>query len=260
VRATQVKSQRGYQVLVSVGLVSYGLVHLVLAWIAVQVALGGGGDASSSGALRELASQPFGFALMVIMALGLFTLVLWQGFEAVVGGRAAEDEKKRLKNRVRAAGRAVVYLVLGITATALAIGASAGSGNTEQTVTARLLDLPFGRILVVVLGAVVAAVGIAQIVRGVKSKFVEDLRGGVSGSVRTLGRVGYVAKGIALVIVGLLFGLAALSYNPQRAGGMDAALSTIRSQPFGPVLLIAMAAGFACFGLFCFAWAKNAKH
>ena len=24
--------------------------------------------------------------------------------------------------------------------------------------------------------------------------------------------------------------------------------------------LVAMAAGFACFGLFCFAWAKNAKH
>ena len=61
------------------------------------------------------------------------------------------------------------------------------------------------------------------------------------------------------MIVGLLFGLAALSYNPERAGGMDAALSTIRSQPFGPVLLIAMAAGFACFGLFCFVWAKNAK-
>ena len=105
-----------------------------------------------------------------------------------------------------------------------------------------------------------AGVGIAQIVRGVKSKFTRDLRSGVSRPVRILGTVGYIAKGIALVIVGLLFGLAALTYNPERAGGMDAALSTIRSQPFGPVLLIAMAAGFACFGLFCFVWAKNAKH
>ena len=259
-RAAEVRHQRGYRVLVAVGLVSYGIVHLVLAWIAVQVAIGGQGDASSSGALRELASQPFGFALMVIMAVGLFTLVLWQVIEAVVGGRAAEDEKDRLRQRLRAAGRAVVYLVLGVTAAALAIGASGGSGNAEQTVTARLLALPFGRILVGIVGAVVAGVGIGQIVRGVKSKFTEDLRSGVSQSVRILGTVGYVAKGIALVIIGLLFGLAALSYNPQRAGGMDAALGTIRSQPFGPVLLIAMAAGFACFGLFCFAWAKNAKH
>ena len=227
------------------------------------MALGGRGEASSSGALRELASQPFGLALMVIMAVGLFTLVVWQVIEAAVGGRAADDEKDRLKQRLRAAGRAVVYLVLGVTAAALAIGAgggSGGSGNTEQTVTARLLSLPFGQILVVAVGAIVAGIGIAQIVRGVKSKFVQDLRSGVSRAVRVLGTAGYVAKGIALVIIGLLFGWAALSYNPERAGGMDAALSTIRSQPFGPVLLIAMAAGLACFGLFCFAWAKNAKH
>ena len=100
----------------------------------------------------------------------------------------------------------------------------------------------------------------AKIVNGIKHKFIRDLRSGVSRPVLTLGSVGYVAKGIALVIIGILFGWAALSYDPQQAGGMDAALGTIRSQPFGPVLLVAMAAGFACFGLFCFAWAKNAKH
>ena len=257
--AQQVKSSRGYQVLVGVGLVSYGIVHLVVAWIAIQIALGGRGDASSSGALRELASQPFGFALMIIMAIGLFTLVLWQGFEAAIGGRGADD-KERLRRRVRSAGRALVYLALGVTAAALAIGASGGSGNAEETVTARLLALPFGRILVVALGAAVAGVGIAQIVKGVRKKFTEDLRSGVSRPVQVLGTVGYVAKGIALVIIGLLFGWAAWSANPQRAGGLDAALSTVRGQPFGSVLLLAMAAGFACFGLFCFVWAKNARH
>lgn len=253
------KNRRGYQVLVGVGLVSYGVVHVVLAWIAIQIALGGRGDASSSGALRELASQPFGFALMIIMAVGLFTLVLWQGFEAAIGGRGTDD-KDRLRRRLRSAGRAVVYLVLGVTAAAIAIGAGGGSGNAEETVTARLLALPFGRVLVVALGAVVAGIGIGQIVRGVKKKFTEDLRSGVSRPVQVLGTVGYVAKGLALVIIGLLFGWAAWSYNPERAGGLDAALSTVRGQPFGSVLLLAMAAGFACFGLFCFVWAKNAKH
>ena len=138
--------------------------------------------------------------------------------------------------------------------------AAGGSGNAEETVTARLLALPFGRVLVVALGAVVAGIGIGQIVRGVKKKFTEDLRSGVSRPVQVLGTVGYVAKGLALVIIGLLFGWAAWSYSPERAGGLDAALSTVRGQPFGSVLLLAMAAGFACFGLFCFVWAKNAKH
>lgn len=259
-RAAEVRSRRGYQVLVAVGLVSYGLVHLVVAWIAVQVAIGGRGEASSSGALRELASQPFGLVLMVIMAVGLFTLVVWQVIEAAVGGQAADDEKDRWRERLRAAGRAVVYLVLGITAASLAIGARQASGQAEETLTSRLLALPFGVALVVILGAIVAGVGIGQILRGVKEKFTKDLRGGVRRPVRVLGKVGWSAKGIALVIVGLLFIWAALSANPERAGGLDAALGTIRSQPFGPVLLVAMAAGFACFGLFCFAWAKNAKH
>ena len=261
-RAAEVRSKKSYQALVAVGLVSFGIVHLVLAWIALQVAFGGGGDASTSGALRQLAGQPFGRILMVIMAVGLFALVLWQGIEAVVGGRASDDEKDRWRQRLRAGGRAIVYLVLGITAASLAVGAGGGGGGgkAEETLTGRLLALPFGVPLVVVVGAVVAGVGIGQIVTGVKRNFTRDLQSGVSQPILGLGTAGYVAKGIALVIIGILFAWAALSYDPQKAGGLDAALSTIRSQPFGPVLLAAMAAGFACFGLFCFAWAKNAKH
>jgi hypothetical protein len=262
VRAEQVRSRRGYQILVSLGLVSYGLVHLVLAWIAVQIALGGrggGADASSSGALRELASQPFGFALMLIMGIGLLTLVVWQGIEAAVGGSGA-DAKARLRKRARAVGRALVYLVLGVTAIALAVGSRGQTGQPEETVTGRLLALPFGVIAVIVLGAVVAGVGISEIVKGVRRKFTEDLRSGVSQPVLVLGSIGWTAKGIALVIIGALFVWAALTSNPQRAGGMDAALGTIRSQPFGSILLLAMAAAIACFGLYCFAWAKNAKH
>ena len=69
----------------------------------------------------------------------------------------------------------------------------------------------------------------------------------MSRPVQVLGTVGYVAKGLALVIIGLLFGWAAWSYNPERAGGLDAALSTVRGQPFGSVLLLAMAAGLRLF-------------
>ena len=74
-----------------------------------------------------------------------------------------------------------------------------------------------------------------------------------------LGTVGWVAKGIALVLIGLLFGWAAIRHDPKKAGGLDAALGTLRDQPFGPVLLLAMAAGFAAFGVYCFVWSRNAK-
>ena len=74
-----------------------------------------------------------------------------------------------------------------------------------------------------------------------------------------VGRFGYVAKGIAIGAVGVLFGWAALSYDPGKAGGLDDALKTVRDQPFGPYLLSLVALGLAAFGLFCFAWARYAR-
>jgi hypothetical protein len=258
-RTDAVRGSRGYHALVGIGLVSYGLVHLVLAWIALQVAFSRGGDASSQGALRQLAKQPLGAVLLWAMAVGLFTLFVWQIVEATVG-RAGQDSRKQLMRRLTSVGRAVVYFVIGFSAAAIALGSGSSSGQSEQTLSARLMSVPFGRILVAIVGLVVVAVGISQIVKGVKRKFTDDLDGAVGEPALKLGTVGYCAKGVALGIIGLLFGWAALTYDPKKAGGMDAALSAVRGQPFGAVLLFVMALGLAAFGLYCFVWARNAKY
>ena len=255
----QVRRSRGYRILVGVGLVSYGLVHLMLAWLALQIALSGRGDASTGGALQQLSQQPLGAGLLWVMAIGLFTLVPWQVFEATIG-REEANRDGRLRRRLASGGRAVVYLALGIAAVGVAMGSGGGSGGGEETVSARLMALPFGRILVAALGAAVIAVGISQIVKGVKQNFTEDLDHAVSQNVRRLGTAGYCAKGVALSIIGGLFGYAALTYDPENAGGLDTALNTIRDQPFGTGLLVIMALGLACFGVYCFFWARNARY
>ncbi len=254
----EVRRSRGYHVLVGIGLVSYGLVHLVIGWIALQVAFGKKGDASNTGALQQLSKQPLGAALLWVMAVGLLTLTAWQVVEAVVG-RDDPGRDGALRRRISSAGRAVVYLAVGLLAMGVALGNSGQSGGTEDTVSSRLMGVPFGRVLVALVGAVVLGVGIAKIVKGVKQKFTEDLSSH-SQWIRRLGTVGYCAKGVALGIVGALFGWAAASYDPEKAGGMDAALSTIREQPFGTALLVIMALGIACFGLYCFAWARKARY
>jgi len=255
----EVRRSKPYHALVTVGLVSWGLVHLVLAWIALQVAFGEKGDASSQGALKEVAQQPLGLGLLVVMAFGLFTLVLWQILEATIG-REEPGRDGRLRRRLASAGRAVVYLAIGVLAVGVAIGQSSSSGSAEETVSSRLMALPFGRVLVAGVGIAVIAVGISQIVKGVKRNFTEDLDSGVGSAVLRLGTVGYCAKGVALGIIGALFIWAAVSYDPEKAGGMDSALSTLRSQPFGTVLLVIMALGIACFGVYCFVWARKARY
>jgi Domain of Unknown Function (DUF1206) len=54
----EVKRSRPYHALVAIGLVSYGVLHLLVAWIAIQLVLRKRGDASSEGALSELGKQP----------------------------------------------------------------------------------------------------------------------------------------------------------------------------------------------------------
>jgi hypothetical protein len=258
----QLRGSRGYPILVSVGLVSYGVVHLLIAWIALRVAWGGGGDASQQGALSALAKSGFGPVLLAVVALGMLTLALWQVVEAVFGhGRVAQqrDEAHRTRKRLSSTGRAVVYLLLGVSAARLVLGAGSSGGQQEEGLTNRLLDVPLGRVLVVVVAAAILAVGISQVVRGVKHKFTEDLSGDRTRSTLALGLAGYVAKGVALGVVAGLFAWAALTYDPKKAGGLDAALHTVGSQPLGSVLLTVLAIGFAAFGLYCFVWSRNAR-
>jgi len=255
----EVRHSRPYHALVGIGLASYGVLHLVLAWIALRLVLGRRGDASQQGALSQLSRQPLGGVLLWIMAIGLFTLTVWQAIEATIG-RDQDGRDGRMRRRLTSAGRAVVYLALGLLAVGVAMGSASGSGKGEETLSAKLMSVPFGQVLVAAVGAAVIGVGIAQIVKGVKQKFTEDLDRGVRPAVRRLATVGYCVKGIALSIIGGLFVWAAVTYDPKKAGGMDAALSTVREQPFGTVLLAIMAAGIACFGVYCFFWARMARY
>jgi Domain of Unknown Function (DUF1206) len=248
-----------------VGLVAYGVVHLLIAWIALQVAWTGGGNASSGGALKTLAAQPFGQTMLWITTAGLAALVVWQ-LATALWGFQSERGSDRVRKRIGSAGRVVVYAALAASAAKVAAGSggSSGSDSKEQTLTARMMSAPTGRLLVAAVGIAILVIAARQVHRGLSESFTHDLEpdatSGSSGPmILTLGRTGYVAKGVAIGVVGVLFGWAALSYDPQKAGGLDAALKTVRDQPFGPYLLTLIALGLAAFGLFCFAWSRYAR-
>ncbi|GAB3743752.1 DUF1206 domain-containing protein [Microlunatus parietis] len=248
---------RAYRILIKVGLAGYGLMHLVLGALAVRLSFGGRSEASQQGALAELATQPFGRIGLWVAAIGLFALVPWRLIDAAVGYRW-HDEPRRTFRRVTAVGQAVVYLWLGVSAVRIVLGAGAGGSRGEETASARLLALPLGPTLLMAVGAVVIWIGGAQVVKGLRKSFVDDLSGAGRLTV-TLGRIGFPAKGIALVLVGVLAGWAGISYDPAKAGGLDDALQALRGQAFGPVLLAAVAVGLIAFGLFCFGWARRPR-
>jgi hypothetical protein len=239
-----------------VGLAAYGVVHLLIAWLAVRIATGGGGGkASKSGALRTIAEQPAGRLLLWVIAVGLAALTLWQAAEAVWGHRH-RPRRRRTRQQLVSAGEAVLAGVLAVSAARVASGGSADSSDVKAGLVDRALDLPGGQLLVAAVGLAVVGVSLYLVWRGVTRGFVEDLdlagadRRGRELAVR-LGQAGWTAVGVAYGIVGLLVVAAAVTYDPKKASGTDTALKTLAGQPYGVVLLLAVAAGLACFGLYC---------
>lgn len=260
-KADQATAEAGHsrvvEVLVAVGLIAYGIVHLAVAWVALQVAWGHAPtSANQQGAIAELARTPVGPPLLWALAVGFFALVLWR---LMLGFRGFSWLSKQRRNwkRLASLGQAVVYGYLGVISLKYALGSGSSSGG-DKGLTARLMNNPIGQVLLLVVAAGIMAVGIGLMIKGGRRTFKTDLEGGGSGLVR-LGQIGYIAKGIAILIVGFLIGWATIKHHPGQAGGLDSAVHAIKTQPYGPVLLTVLAAGIACFGVYCFGWARHAR-
>jgi hypothetical protein len=252
--------------LARIGLLAYGLVHLLVAWLALQLAWGGGGgEADQSGAMATLAQTPVGKPLLWIIAVGLIALAVWQAAEALqwrgslrMGGR---QKKKAFQKIGKSVAKAVVYAVLAITAIKFAVGSGKSSAQQQQEGTAGVFSWPGGRFLVGIVAVVLLVVGAVHVYKGVKKTFLKqiDLADAPPSATRLItrvGQVGFPAKGIALALVGGLLGYAAITFDPSKARGLDGAMRTVLSAPFGEVLLTLVAVGIVAFGVFLFARAR----
>lgn len=235
-------------------MVANGLLHFVVAWLALRIAFGGAARADQAGALEEVASQPFGHLLLWLITGGFAAVTMWRLHEAVRGHRH-RNGRDRTRKRLFAAGQAVVYASLTVLAVRVAAGAGGGSGGTGPT--ALLLREPFGRAVVIVIGIGVGVTGVVMIVQGWRMAFCEDMdlqraAPRLRAVIERCGQVGSITKGIAVGLIGALIVVAGTTRQPEHAEGLDVALRTVAGQPFGVAALCAIAIGLVGYGVFAF--------
>jgi Domain of Unknown Function (DUF1206) len=239
-----------------VGLIAYGVVHLLVAYLAVRVATGGGGKADKTGALQTIAEQPGGRFLLWVLTAGLAALTLWQLAEAGWGHQHHHPQRRRTLQRLVSLGEAAVAGALAFSSFKVASGKAGKSKGEKAAFIDRVFDWPAGELLVAVVGLGIVAISVYLIHRGITKRFVEDLDlAGAEPHARDaairFGQVGWTALGVAYGIIGLLVTYSAATYDSEKATGMDTALKTLAGQPYGTVLLLLVAAGLACFGAYC---------
>jgi hypothetical protein len=82
---------------------------------------------------------------------------------------------------------------------------------------------------------------------------------GVRKGFTALGVSGHVARAIVFALVGWFLIRAAIEYDPDKAVGLDGALTKLGQAAYGPVVLGLVAAGLVCFAAYSVADARYRK-
>ncbi|WIB77858.1 DUF1206 domain-containing protein [Curtobacterium sp. MCPF17_002] len=261
--AKRVADSRWFEVMARAGFVGSGVVHLLIGYLAILLGVGNassGGETDQSGALQQIAEVPGGVVLLWLVAIGTAALTIRLVVEAVVGGRT--DSARGWGNRLKNVAKAVVYGIIAYSAASYALGAGKSSSGSSRSAAAQALATPGGVFLLLLVAAVAVGIGIGLVVIGCRRTFWKLLvrpPQPIERTVTVLGVVGYVLKGIAVVIVGVLIAVAGFRSDPDQATGLDGAFDALRSMPGGVFVLVAIGIGFLAFGVFSFFRARYAR-
>lgn len=263
--ARAAESSRTFRVFARSGFAANGIVHVLIGIIALVVAAGGRGESDQAGAFTAVAAAPLGFAVLWVIAIALWSLAAWHALEGLLARRPAPDAEgvvKKWGERVSEWGQAAVFAGLGVIAAAVALGARPDADEAAEETSRGVLALPGGPLLLGAVGLGFAAAGIAFFVMGVRRSFRNKVAipsGGLGRFVEILGVVGFVAKGVALAIIGVLLLIAAIRLDPETAGGLNGAIQALLDVTGGPFLVAVVGSGLLAYGVFCGFRARYAK-
>jgi len=245
-------------------LVARGGLYLALAVLALELVFGKrGANADPRGAMHDLAHSGIGVVVLVILVLGFAAFALLHLYRAIT------NPDNKTSRRVNDVFWAVVNGFLAVLAASFLFSPSKPSGDqdqTDKTFSAKVMDHSGGRVLVGAIGLALLGYGLYLVWRAFSNdrqdeRAVLDAAPNETPIVRTLSRIGNVARGAILGFIGVLVLVAAIQHDPNKTEGLDGALKRLLDHSWGEVAVFLVALGFAAFGIYSIARAwVNRNH
>ena len=255
--------------LAKAGLTAKGLVYCLVGIIAFMARFRLGGKttraADTTRAARSIEDLPAGKWILLAVGVGLLCYALWRVVEAFTHKEGGAKKAKQYVLTARYLLSGVGYLFIGIAAIRMVLNASCGGGgNTNKTLAAGILSKPFGQWMLGLVALIMAGVGIYQVYYALSEKYKKHISGmhysnQAGQTLLKTGKVGYVARGIVWVIISWTLLQAALNANAAQAGDTAQAFGFLQEGAYGSLILGAIAAGFFCYGVFCFVRARHER-
>jgi hypothetical protein len=257
-------AHEGARTLGLVGLVARGALYLALAVLALELVFGNRGEtADPRGAMHDLAHNPLGVAVLVILVLGFAAFALLHLY------RAIRNPDNKTSRRVNDVFWAVVNGFLAALAASFLLSPSKPEGDTDaadKTFSAKVMDMSGGRLLVGAVGLALLGYGLFLVWRAFSDdrqdeRAVLEAAPNETPAVRTLSRIGNVARGAIVGFIGILVLTAAIQHDASETEGIDGALKRLLDHSLGEVAVFLIAVGFAAFGVYSIARAwVNRRH
>ena len=245
------------------GLISKGIVYVLIGGLAFMAAfeLGGksSGTASKEGAFQTILDLPAGNIILGIIAAGLICYAVWRGVQAA----SAQEHGKAASaaSRLRYALSGLIYLSIAFLAAKMALDQPTAKGSSDQDKVSEVMSQSYGSILLIIAALVIAGIGIYQLWYAFSEKYRKHINSSAihDRGARVLissGKLGYAARGLVWLIIAWMLGSAAVHYNAAEAGGTTKAFEFLEESAYGSYLLGALALGLICYGVFNFLRAR----
>lgn len=245
------------------GYAARGFVYVATGLISVLAAIGlAPRPRGPLAALEAWAQWPLGFVLIGFAGIGLWAFAGWRALQSIFDVEGQGAGPHALMVRAGQAISGIVYGLLAASAFSLIDAMAHLHRVDEQAQTGEgiiyLLALPGGEALVIAAGVFVIVCGVGNLMQAVMRDFGRTLEcsDAAGRNAAVLGRLGYAARGLVFLPVGLSISLAGLHARSSEVRGAGAALSGLRALPFGDALLGFAGAGLIAFGLFGFVEAR----
>ena len=252
------------------GFYAKGLVYTLIGALAAMAAFNLGGEISGrSGIVEFLQELPAGILLVGVVAVGLLAYSVWRFYEAIFDPQANASDGNRTDKRFTYAYSGLVYLFVAYSFAQPVVDAIFGGGgssgkSTKKAALAGLLDTEWGLWAVAVIGIALVIMALRQFYRGYRGKYMKKIDDHPGDQreyqlVKKSGKIGYLARGVVFGILAFFVFQVMAAHNADEFKGTEGALRFLLEQPYGPILMGAVAMGLLGYGIFCFmvAWHSN---
>ncbi len=244
------------------GYVIRGLLYATIGVLALGLDIGRGQARDMKGAVAELADNPLGLLVLILIFAGLVGYAIWGYVRFLFDPLHRGSDASGWAQRLGFLWSGLSYTALLVFVAQFAIG-SASQGDPTQGYVAALLNHRLGPLVVAVVGVIVVVAGLGQFVDAVKAGFQKDLKRGRHGASPDerriaigLGRLGMFARGVIFTMLGIFVVQAALQHDSSKVRTMAGAFDALAGSAPGHVLLAIVAVGFVALGLHSLAMAR----